>query len=99
MRNGRKELTKRKPSHLEFVSDDVQFQLGVTSTETTMKWIVLAFTVSLFAVGPAIAQEAACATKAVGKDGKPLAGGTMLADPSSEQGRQATGWGGEKPAL
>ena len=40
-----------------------------------MRWIVLAATLSLFAVGPAMAQEgAACAAKAVGKDGKALAG-------------------------
>jgi hypothetical protein len=39
-----------------------------------MKWIALAALVSLFAVGPAMAQDATCETKAVSKDGKPLAG-------------------------
>ena len=40
-----------------------------------MKWIVLAAALSMLAVGPAVAQEgAACAVKAVGKDGKALAG-------------------------
>jgi len=38
-----------------------------------MKRILLAAVVASFAVGSAFAQEA-CATKAVGKDGKPLAG-------------------------
>jgi hypothetical protein len=44
-----------------------------------MKWVVLVATVSLFAAGSAMAQEAACATKAVGKDGKPLAGAAKTA--------------------
>ena len=35
--------------------------------------IATAILVSLFAIGPAVAQDS-CATKAVGKDGKPLAG-------------------------
>jgi hypothetical protein len=39
----------------------------------SMKRIVLATTVLLFAMGSALAQEA-CETKAIGKDGKPLAG-------------------------
>ncbi len=39
-----------------------------------MKRIVLAATISLFALGPAMAQGATCASKAVGSDGKPLAG-------------------------
>jgi hypothetical protein len=51
--------------------------------EAPMKWIVLAAAVSLFAVGfaagSALAQEATCATKAVGKDGKPLAGAAKTA--------------------
>ena len=44
-----------------------------------MKWIVLAATLSLFATSSAMAQEAACAAKAVGKDGKPLAGAAKTA--------------------
>jgi hypothetical protein len=38
-----------------------------------MKRICLALLLSSFAIGPAMAQET-CASKAVGKDGKPLAG-------------------------
>ena len=38
-----------------------------------MKHIVLAFVLSLFAVGSAFADDT-CVSKAVGKDGKPLAG-------------------------
>ena len=37
-----------------------------------MKKIALALLISTFAIGPALAQS--CATKAMGKDGKPLAG-------------------------
>jgi hypothetical protein len=44
-----------------------------------MKWIALAALVSLFAVGPALAQDATCDAKAVGKDGKPLAGAAKTA--------------------
>ena len=44
-----------------------------------MKWIVLAATLSLVVAGSAMAQEAACAAKAVGKDGKPLAGAAKTA--------------------
>jgi hypothetical protein len=44
-----------------------------------MKWIALAALVSLFAVGPAMAQDATCETKAVSKDGKPLAGAAKTA--------------------
>jgi hypothetical protein len=44
-----------------------------------MRWIVLAAALSLFAAGPVSAQEAACATKALGKDGKPLAGAAKTA--------------------
>ena len=39
-----------------------------------MKKIVLAAIVATFAAGSAFAQDASCDTKAVGKDGKPLAG-------------------------
>jgi hypothetical protein len=39
-----------------------------------MKRIALAATISLFAVSAAMAQDATCAAKAVGSDGKPLAG-------------------------
>jgi hypothetical protein len=39
-----------------------------------MKRIALAALISVFAIGTALAQDAACATKAVGSDGKPLAG-------------------------
>jgi hypothetical protein len=38
-----------------------------------MKRILLAAIVSVFALGSAVAQQS-CASKAVGKDGKPLAG-------------------------
>ena len=41
-----------------------------------MKTICLAVLLSIFAVGSAMAQET-CATKAVGKDGKPLAGAAL----------------------
>jgi hypothetical protein len=39
-----------------------------------MKKILLAAIVATFAAGSAFAQDASCDTKAVGKDGKPLAG-------------------------
>ena len=39
-----------------------------------MKRIILAAVIATFAAGTAFAQDAACDTKAVGKDGKPLAG-------------------------
>ncbi len=39
-----------------------------------MKRIFLVALLSTFAIGSAIAQEATCESKAVGKDGKPLAG-------------------------
>ena len=39
-----------------------------------MKRIALAALISVFAMGTALAQDGACATKAVGSDGKPLAG-------------------------
>jgi hypothetical protein len=42
--------------------------------EKAMKRIVLAATLSLFAASSAMAQGATCASKAVGSDGKPLAG-------------------------
>jgi len=43
-----------------------------------MKRIILAVAVSLFAIGSAFAQET-CESKAVGKDGKPLAGAAKTA--------------------
>ncbi|HZR86855.1 MAG TPA: hypothetical protein VFB02_08620 [Bradyrhizobium sp.] len=39
-----------------------------------MKKIVLAAIIATFAAGSAFAQDASCDSKAVGKDGKPLAG-------------------------
>ncbi|MDE2364226.1 MAG: hypothetical protein KGM42_16240 [Hyphomicrobiales bacterium] len=39
-----------------------------------MKKLMLAATVLMFATGAALAQDASCDAKAVGKDGKPLAG-------------------------
>jgi hypothetical protein len=39
-----------------------------------MKKIVLAAIIATFAAGSAFAQDASCESKAVGKDGKPLAG-------------------------
>ena len=44
-----------------------------------MKRIVLATMISLLAAGSALAQDAACASKAVGKDGKSLAGAAKTA--------------------
>jgi hypothetical protein len=44
-----------------------------------MKRIALAATISLFAVSAAMAQGDTCAAKAVGKDGKPLAGAAKTA--------------------
>ena len=38
-----------------------------------MKRIFLAAVIAIFAAGSAFAQDASCETKAVGKDGKPLA--------------------------
>ena len=43
-----------------------------------MKRFLFALLVSAFAVGPAMAQES-CPAKAVGKDGKPLAGAAKTA--------------------
>jgi hypothetical protein len=44
-----------------------------------MKSIVLAVVLSAFALSPALAQDAgdSCSTKAVGSDGKPLAGAAL----------------------
>jgi hypothetical protein len=39
-----------------------------------MKLLFLAALLSVFTIGSATAQEASCEAKAVGKDGKPLAG-------------------------
>jgi hypothetical protein len=39
-----------------------------------MKRLFIAVLLSVFALGSAFAQEPACESKAVGKDGKPLAG-------------------------
>ena len=39
-----------------------------------MKRLFIATLLSVFAIGSAMAQEASCESKAVGKDGKPLAG-------------------------
>ena len=39
-----------------------------------MKRIILAAVIATFAAGTAFAQDASCDAKAVGKDGKPLAG-------------------------
>jgi hypothetical protein len=39
-----------------------------------MKRIFLAAVIATFAAGSAFAQDASCETKAMGKDGKPLAG-------------------------
>jgi hypothetical protein len=47
--------------------------------EQQMKRIALAAMISLFAVSAAMAQDATCAAKAVGKDGKPLAGAAKTA--------------------
>lgn len=43
-----------------------------------MKRLILATTISLFAIGGAFAEDT-CAMKAVGKDGKPLAGAAKTA--------------------
>ena len=64
-----------------------------------MKWIVLAAPLSLFAVGPALAQEgAACATKAVGKDGKALAGAAKASSMKKCCDTSAVGKDGKKLA-
>ncbi len=42
-----------------------------------MKRMALALVLSIMAGGAAMAQDAACSTKAMGKDGKPLAGAAM----------------------
>ncbi len=44
-----------------------------------MKKILLAAVVATFAAGSAFAQDASCETKAVGKDGKALAGAAKTA--------------------
>jgi opacity protein-like surface antigen len=44
--------------------------------EETMKRFALAVVMSLFALGSALADDT-CQTKAVGKDGKPLAGAAL----------------------
>jgi hypothetical protein len=44
--------------------------------ELNMKRFALAVLLSIFALGSAMAQET-CATKSVGKDGKPLAGAAL----------------------
>jgi len=44
-----------------------------------MKRIALAATISLFAVSATMAQGETCAAKAIGKDGKPLAGAAKTA--------------------
>jgi hypothetical protein len=45
--------------------------------ERNMKRIVLAALISVFAMGSAMAQDASCKSKAVGKDGKALAGAAL----------------------
>ena len=45
-----------------------------TERELDMKNLLIAALVSVFAVGSAMAQEPTCESKAVGKDGKALAG-------------------------
>jgi hypothetical protein len=45
-----------------------------TERESDMKNFLIAALVSVFAVGSAMAQEPTCESKAVGKDGKALAG-------------------------
>jgi hypothetical protein len=47
--------------------------------EKAMQRIVLAATILLFAAGSATAQGATCASRAVGSDGKPLAGAAKTA--------------------
>jgi hypothetical protein len=44
--------------------------------EENMKRFALAVALAAFAISPALAQET-CSTKAVGKDGKPLAGAAL----------------------
>jgi len=44
-----------------------------------MKNFALAATILLFAAGSAMAQDTSCAAKAVGRDGKPLAGAAKTA--------------------
>jgi hypothetical protein len=42
-----------------------------------MKRVALAVVLSIFAFSPALAQDATCSTKAVGSDGKALAGAAL----------------------
>jgi hypothetical protein len=64
-----------------------------------MRWVVLAATLSMLAGGPAVAQEgAACATKAVGKDGKALAGAAKASSMKKCCDTSAVGKDGKKLA-
>ena len=51
-----------------------------------MKRLFLAALLAVFAVGSAMAQET-CESKAIGKDGKPLAGGVRCSGPVAKQWR------------
>jgi hypothetical protein len=64
-----------------------------------MKRLCLAVSLSVFAVGPVIAQEgAACAAKAVSKDGKALAGAAKVSSMKKCCEASAVGKDGKKLA-
>ena len=64
-----------------------------------MKRLCLVFVLSLFAAGPGIAQEgAACAAKAVSKDGKALAGAAKASSMKKCCEASAVGKDGKKLA-
>jgi predicted YcjX-like family ATPase len=58
--------------------DHFSFATGFQQWSKQMKRIALAATISLFAVSAAMAQDATCAAKAVGSDGKKLAGAAKV---------------------
>jgi len=86
--------------HLQFMSvDSCCGQDHDDLWRNPMKWFVLAATLSLFAVGTAVAQEgAACAAKAVGKDGKALAGAAKASSMKKCCETSAVGKDGKKLA-
>jgi hypothetical protein len=55
---------------------DVPATAGSPTGGSPMRGIVFAVMIAVLAIGPAMAQET-CASKAVGKNGKPLAGAAL----------------------
>jgi hypothetical protein len=71
----------------------------IISVRYTMKHLCVAALLSLFAASPALAQEgAACAAKAVGKDGKALAGAAKVSSMKKCCETSAVGKDGKKLA-